>query len=430
MAARNSCFPALHKPGKGKIPSSLPASHKTAHRRPASPDSPGEDKTGSKRLLLLGIDGCRPDCLQLAHTPNIDTLLQNGAYSLKVLGDCTGRTIPGWYTVLSGVRPEKHRLMNDDLPDEPDESDDATQALHRFPTFIKRLAEVRHGLRCKMFSSIEGIHILCENQFETAAQTDNDDMLADRLISSLRNANCPDVLVGLFQEVDVTGHHYGFSPEISEYIESIQDADLHVGKIMSAVQSRKQYGEDWLVVVCTTHGGILREDLTEAEQEEVEDREAEGFTPHYDGFLGVHLLDRAENTTALLIAEGTSVKRGELIPAPGLPDIAAMVFTHFDVPIDLQWQLDAAEEIGHTVISSPYDAGKYISYAAALRAPANVPASPPSPSSDEGEGDDASPPRCKRNRHGVFKRHSSCRQPSAARGPALPTISEDSVLVC
>ena len=35
-------------------------------------------------------------------------------------------------------------------------------------------------------------------------------------------------------------------------------------------------------------------------QEEVEDREAEGFTPHYDGFVGVHLLDRPENTTALV----------------------------------------------------------------------------------------------------------------------------------
>jgi len=269
------------------------------------------------------------------------------------------------------------------------------------------------------------------------AQTDNDDMLTEGLVASLRKANCPDMLVGLFQEVDVTGHHYGFSPEINEYIESIQDVDQQIGRIMSAVQSRKQYGEDWLVLVCTTHGGLLREDLNEDEQEEVEDREAEGFTPHYDGFVGVHLLDRPENTTALVIANGTSVKRGEIVPAPALPDIAAMVLTHFDVAIDLAWNLDTNEEIGHTVIKTalaPHAAAKYISYAAALRAPADPPASPPSPPSDEGDDSDGggsghSSPRGKRNRHGGFKRYRHTHT-SARSGPALPTIMEEAVLVC
>ena len=36
-----------------------------------------------RKVLMIGIDGCRPDALNLANTPNIDSLIDNGAYSLK-----------------------------------------------------------------------------------------------------------------------------------------------------------------------------------------------------------------------------------------------------------------------------------------------------------------------------------------------------------
>ena len=202
---------------------------------------------------------------------------------------------------------------------------------------------------------------------------------------------------------------------------------------MAAVKDRKQFGEDWLVVLCTTHGGIDRETLTEDEEGQLEDLEAEGATPHYDGFLGVHLLAKPENTTGFMILHGASVKRGELLPAPGLCDVGTVVFAHFDVPVAEEWDIDGkAANIGAIVISkqkSPKSNDKYLSYAAAVRAPL-VPDSPPSPSSEE---EAVSPvddfratlygKRGKRLRKGGFKRH-YCRD-----GPTLPTIMEDVILV-
>ena len=139
-------------------------------------------------------------------------------------------------------------------------------------------------------------------------------------------------------------------------------------------------------------------------------------------------------------------------------------------PIDeMHLPAHAPSQVIKTALA-PHAAAKYISYAAALRAPADPPASPPSPPSDEGDDSDGggsghSSPRGKRNRHGGFKRyrhtHTSARcsavdlNPSlhslmcseavcvswlcgacpissalGRSGPALPTIMEEAVLVC
>ena len=38
-------------------------------------------------------------------------------------------------------------------------------------------------------------------------------------------ADCPEILVGIFEEVDVTGHHYGFSPYCEDYLDAIRKFD-------------------------------------------------------------------------------------------------------------------------------------------------------------------------------------------------------------
>ena len=41
----------------------------------------------TKKVLLIGIDGCRPDALELANTPTLDNLIANGIYSPDALND-------------------------------------------------------------------------------------------------------------------------------------------------------------------------------------------------------------------------------------------------------------------------------------------------------------------------------------------------------
>ena len=62
----------------------------------------------TKKVLLIGIDGCRADALELANTPTIDYLISNGIYSPDALNDDITISGPGWSAILCGVWSDKH----------------------------------------------------------------------------------------------------------------------------------------------------------------------------------------------------------------------------------------------------------------------------------------------------------------------------------
>jgi hypothetical protein len=43
--------------------------------------SVSQAQTGTRKVLFIGIDGCRWDALQAADAPNLDNLLNNSVYS-------------------------------------------------------------------------------------------------------------------------------------------------------------------------------------------------------------------------------------------------------------------------------------------------------------------------------------------------------------
>tara|TARA_B100000530_G_scaffold327120_1_gene266573 strand:- start:588 stop:1055 length:468 start_codon:yes stop_codon:yes gene_type:complete len=68
-------------------------------------------------VLVIGIDGLRPDAMRQAKTPNIDALIQNGAVSFQcqILGERYRKnntvTAPGWSSILTGVWTDKHGVQ-------------------------------------------------------------------------------------------------------------------------------------------------------------------------------------------------------------------------------------------------------------------------------------------------------------------------------
>ena len=53
----------------------------------------------NKKLLFIGIDGCRPDALTQAQTPNIDGLINGGIYINDALCSINGQPTvsgPAW----------------------------------------------------------------------------------------------------------------------------------------------------------------------------------------------------------------------------------------------------------------------------------------------------------------------------------------------
>ena len=83
---------------------------------PICSQSIAEDPAG--RVLVIGIDGLRPDALNAARTPAIDSLIDNGCFSesTKILGERYRKndTVsgPGWSSFLTGVWADKHGVDN------------------------------------------------------------------------------------------------------------------------------------------------------------------------------------------------------------------------------------------------------------------------------------------------------------------------------
>ncbi|MBY0261086.1 MAG: alkaline phosphatase family protein, partial [Phycisphaerales bacterium] len=61
-----------------------------------------------RKVLIIGIDGLRPDALAAADAPSIDALIADGAYSAAAQAEDITISGPGWSSMLTGVHRDKH----------------------------------------------------------------------------------------------------------------------------------------------------------------------------------------------------------------------------------------------------------------------------------------------------------------------------------
>jgi len=72
----------------------------------------------ARRVLILSIDGLRPDAIALAPMPTLTALMYSGAYSLSAQTIYPSSTLPSHTSMLSGLCPKKHGVnWNDYIPE-------------------------------------------------------------------------------------------------------------------------------------------------------------------------------------------------------------------------------------------------------------------------------------------------------------------------
>lgn len=73
-----------------------------------APGNPAQ--SADKRVLIISIDGMRPDVLLRAKIPNIRALLLRGAFTFWAESTDLATTLPTHVSMLSGVSPDKHHI--------------------------------------------------------------------------------------------------------------------------------------------------------------------------------------------------------------------------------------------------------------------------------------------------------------------------------
>lgn len=271
-------------------------------------------------VLVIGIDGLRPDALKQARTPHLDRLRREGAYADKVEilapRPTHNDTVsgPGWSTILTGVWSDKHGVLDNEFKG-------ANYA--EYPHFFARLKAAQpqaHTVSLVTWKPIQEKIVTAADvseylELKGGSRAQRDERLARRA-AELLTASDPTAMFAYLLQVDEAGHEFGFHPSVPQYVEAIENADACVGTIMAALQKRRSFaGEDWLIIVCTDHGGR--------------------GTSHSQGH------DYPEVRNVFLILHGATIAPGTVLGERAyLPDVAVTALTHLGVPIDPAWKLD------------------------------------------------------------------------------------------
>ena len=259
---------------------------------------------GQNKVLIIGIDGCRPDALLEANTNNLDDLWKNGAYTFNAKTDGLSWSGVCWTGMLTGVWKEKHKVYSNEYKNPNTEE---------YPHFFRRVKEEKPNLKTYSIVNWEPVHkILQDGDATKMIHRYTDGMVTSKASRTLKNKDV-DVMFIHLDNVDHAGHKYGYAIDNKKYIKAIEETDKRVGKIIKALKKRDNYNkENWLILVSTDHGGS-------------------GFG---------HGEDIPEHTTTFYIASGKDVNKGEIKKQVYVVDVAVTALKHLGIDIKKEWNLD------------------------------------------------------------------------------------------
>ena len=202
----------------------------------------------AQRVLVIGIDGTRPDCLEAAETPNLDALIANGIFSPDALNGDITMSGPGWSSILCGVQSDQHGVTDNSF---------SGSNYDLYPSFLKRLETWNSSLHTASICHWGPINdYIVLDGADDIINVSSDEAVRDIAVQLL-SSDDPDAIFLHFDDVDITGHGNGYGVNIAPYISAIEGVDALIGDVLSALESRDNYAaENWGIIVTTDHGGI------------------------------------------------------------------------------------------------------------------------------------------------------------------------------
>jgi Type I phosphodiesterase / nucleotide pyrophosphatase len=238
-----------------------------------------------RRVLFIGIDGCRADAIVAAMerglAPQLKALCESPegliTRTFHAGGELNSPTHqatisgPGWSSLLTGVWINKHRVKDNRF---------LGARFQTYPHFMRRIKETAPSAWCASFVDWPPIHDFIADGSRVAGKefldvkftcapdgkrhfVDNPERdidVRDAALNTLRTQN-PDAMFVYFGQVDEFGHgavdsRAAFTPDSMLYLNAISHVDSHIGELLRAMRARPQFAEEnWLMLLTTDHGG-------------------------------------------------------------------------------------------------------------------------------------------------------------------------------
>lgn len=210
-------------------------------------------------LILISIDGFRPDYLDRGLTPTMSALAAEGVRG-SMRPSFPSLTFPNHITLVTGRRPDRHGIVNNRMEDP--EIPGVTFALHdravladarwwseSVPLWVS--AEEQGVATATMFwpGSETPIRGRQPQQWQVFDQSRTNIDRVDTLLSFFDANPPPRFLTLYFDSVDTAGHFYG--PESQQVNDAVLGADFAIARLMAGLEAR---GVDANIVIVSDHG--------------------------------------------------------------------------------------------------------------------------------------------------------------------------------
>jgi predicted AlkP superfamily pyrophosphatase or phosphodiesterase len=200
------------------------------------------------RVVIISIDGLRPDLLLRAEAPNVRSLLAKGSYTFWAETTAEAYTLPCHVSMLTGVSAERHGVtwneyIEQSYPNVPTLFDIARQAGYT-------TAMATGKMKFIVFTRPGAL----SDYYYPEKEPISDDEVAIHAAALLRKLQ-PHVMLIHLPGVDTVGHDVGWGS--AEQIAAVEKADAALGRVLDTVGALKLL-DSTLVIVTADHGGAAK----------------------------------------------------------------------------------------------------------------------------------------------------------------------------
>ena len=284
--------------------------------RTATPPAPAAAL--SQNVLVVSIDGLRPDAIATFNAPTLGKLIAEGSYSLVARTIMPSKTLPSHTSMLTGEPPDDHGVLwNNAVNDAP--------GTLEIPTVFSE-ARSRGYQTAAFFSKAKFSHLQRPGTLDYSQAPGGwwGKWRADRTMGDVEKyltTHAPNLLFVHLPDPDTAGHGHGWMS--ADYGRAVLQADAAVGRLLAAAD--RAYGAGrYTLIVTADHGGHDRD----------------------------HGSNDPQDVTIPWIAWGQGVAPGELTGSDGIDtfDTAATVLYLLGIERPSAW---AGAPILHAFASAP-----------------------------------------------------------------------------